>query len=87
MKHRIFSHSRIVNIWKRLSEIDIKETRFRHDNDTRKYILEQRQEKINRLFSVQFDKYVEVFEFPTNKIPKDARISELSLIAFNLEKE
>ena len=87
MKRRIFSHSRIVNIWKRLSEIDVKEQGFYHDKNTRKYILEQREEKIRLLSSVQFDKYIEVFEFSANKVPKDSKIAELSLIAFNFEKK
>lgn len=86
MKNRVLFYPKDVQLWHRLSNIDIKDKAIPLDNNYRKYHLEQKEEKVKPFSLVQFNKFVEVVEFSFCKNKIISRISELSSIAFNLKK-
>ena len=88
MKRRAFRFETKISTWKSLRELKIEEKLHDPKSGTEKYFIEQRPEKLKFTSIVKFDNLVEVIEFfPLQFLKKSSQINELSMIAFNLQKE
>ena len=73
--------------WQRLLKLEVTDKLYDPITGIGKYFVEQKPENIKVTSVVQFDKLVEVIEFPSAKHAYASKINELSSIALNMKKK
>lgn len=84
---RVFSEENDLKGWKKLSVACKEESFLFTQQESHKFILEQRLENTEQKGRVRFSKLVEIFEFCKIRPNKISKLDELTSIAMDLKKK